>query len=175
MKDVMARTSDQMGFFDRIGLAGWLLMLCGVTIVGLTIWIPAYLDAEDIRQQNEALTQQLILLEEQQQSHDEFQNAIANNDAQMLRRLGWEYLNLKPAAAATAFTDQTRANSWENPLSSQEVSPDLPRPLPRGAMADSMLIRYSTGDARPWVMGFGFWLIFMGLMSNPGSRQSDEA
>ena len=164
----MASECRKTGFLDRIDLAGWLLMLCGVVVVGSTVLIPAYLDREDLRRQNEAMAAQLQLLKKQHQAHQDFKTAITSNDSQLLKRLGWEYLNLKPADAERSIMDAGRAESWKHPAAATTDLPPIPEPAPRGRAASSLLIRYTTGQTtRPWVMGLGGWLILMGVLLNP--------
>ncbi len=170
----MAPTPRQIGFIDRIDLSGWLLMLAGAFMVGATVLIPAYMDRQDLHRQTDSLATQLELLEQQQRSHQEFQTAITHNDPQLLKRLGWEYLNLKPATAQRSFIDADSADSWQKPSDVVHTLPATPTPEPRGHMASSLLIRHTTGQSRPWVMALGAWLILMGLLSNPGRRQTEE-
>ena len=48
---------------DRSGLAGWLLLLCGFGIIGVTLLAPAWLDVRQLEAQVSVLERQHQVLE----------------------------------------------------------------------------------------------------------------
>lgn len=171
----MFRLLQQFGdLLDRIDLAGWTLTLSGIVVVAVTVLTPAYLEVRAMEVQRAVLRHAEQRTEAHYQNYVAFHEALQNNDPLLLERLAWHHLRMRPEGSETVET--VIENPWLVPSVDQWVAPpavelETPEAL---ELPDSTLVRLITGDARPWVLAFGAWLILMGLMINPTVPVRDE-
>ncbi len=172
-----AKTHHELTWLDRIDVAGWLLLLVGLTIAAIVVAMPAWLDVLDLRAQHATLKSQADLIDRQCEDHRAFRESLSQNDPVLLRRLAWHHLALKPGNVLALDStpeqaQQLSADQWRHPASMLSRPPAIPHPIPRSAHAQTRLARLVTGSSRPWVMALGLWLTFCGLFLRPGSSEA---
>lgn len=162
---------------DRHDAGGWLVLSCGVIIIAITVLAPAYLDVQRAKAQASLMDHQLLLLEAHQRNYRQFIAAMDAGDPQLLERLAWFHLRLRPAKTEL-FDPPTETSTLAAPSLAHWLRPrisTLPPESAQLAYPDTRLVRLVTGAAtRPWVLAFGAWLIFMGLILNPRSDRPSQ-
>ena len=78
---------------DRSGLAGWLLLLCGFGIIGVTLLAPAWLDVRQLEAQVSVLERQHQVLEMRHQNYRAFVRAVERSDPMVMQRLAMHLLS----------------------------------------------------------------------------------
>ena len=175
----MLRLWRQFGdALDRSGLAGWLLLLCGFGIIGVTLLAPAWLDVRQLEAQVSVLERQHQVLEMRHQNYRAFVRAVERSDPMVMQRLAMHQLNLKPAGAQPLRTglDVEDAAMSAPPLE-QWMRPTLAALPPETvaiAYPETRLVRLVTGHTRPWTLAFGGWLMLMGLLLNPQAHHAES-
>ena len=111
---MLGRCVPFLRFVDH--LAGWLLLTCGMAMLGAAVLAPAWHGAWKLAAQRDLLRAQVQHLGEQEQSYRRFHQALSQNDPVLLQRLAYQYLRLKPVA-----TTLLRLPSEPNPLRSARV------------------------------------------------------
>ncbi len=77
-------------------LAGWLPMLAGVGLLGMTLITPAWMGWRELLWQRDMLELQANGLETQKDSYAAFHDALADDDPVLLERLAFTHLRYKP-------------------------------------------------------------------------------
>ena len=172
---VMLRLWRKFGdALDALDLGGWICVACGVTIVGVTVLGPAWMDVRELRHENAVLRRQAALLDARRQNYEGFVQAVEEDDPLLLTRVAWHHLQLKPAGAQVAEavnvsagpeTGGLRLDRWMRPVAVQ-----LPPTEPVEPLADARLTRLIFGPSRPWVLAFGGWVLMVGLLLNPRKK-----
>jgi hypothetical protein len=176
----MLRLWRQFGdALDRSGLAGWVLLLCGFAIIGVTLLAPAWLDVRQLDAQVSVLERQHQLLEMRHQNYRAFVRAVGRSDPMIVQRLAMHQLNLRPAGAQPlrAGLEIDDAATTSQPLE-QWMRPTLAALPPETvaiAYPETRLVRLVTGHTRPWTLAFGGWLMLMGLLLNPQAHIAAES
>jgi hypothetical protein len=149
-------------------VGGWLLLGCGIVITCATALAPAYLDVQRAQAQAMIMERQLDMLRSQQDNYRNFTNAVERGEPQLLERLAWYHLHLRPVKTELLDTPRDPSKISAPPLN-EWLRPTL-GPLAESTMdlayPDTQLVRLITGPTRPWVLAFGAWLILMGLLLN---------
>ncbi|MHC4997188.1 MAG: hypothetical protein ACYTGQ_19290 [Planctomycetota bacterium] len=166
----MAKTLNFIGdTLDRVDAAGWLLLVCGVAVIAITVLIPPWLSEKQLESQAQALYRQACLDEILLTNSQAFVRALERGDPLLMQRLAYHHLNLKPIGAEVIF-DSALQTDQPVPSMDQWVRPTL-APIHVNAekytLPDTRLVRLITGASRPWVLAMGGWLVLMGLLMNP--------
>lgn len=154
---------------DRLDAGGWLLLLCGMVITCATALAPAYLDVKKAQAQARVMERQLQMLQSQRENYRQFTVAVERGEPQLLQRLAWHHLHLRPGKTELLDPPRDPAKIPAPPLSQwlRPAAAALPESTMDLAYPDTQLVRLITGPTRPWVLAFGAWLILMGLLLNP--------
>lgn len=161
---------------DRVDAAGWLLLICGVAVITITVLTPPWLSEKQLESQAQALYRQACLEEIQLTNSQAFVRALERGDPLLIQRLAYHHLNVKPQTAETIFESP---NLTHRPVPSMDqwVRPNLP-PIRINTksytLPDTHLVRLITGASRPWVLAMGGWLVLMGLLMNPKNEYELE-
>ena len=160
-------------FIDRIDLAGWTLTLSGMIVIAVTALTPAYLKTRAIEAQTVVLRQIADRTRTHHENYIAFNQALHANDPLLLERLAWHHLRMQPEGSQEMIQTVDvgivpSVDQWVAPHTRIHVPDEIQLP-------DSHLVRLVTGEPRPWVLGFGAWLVLTGLLINPVVRARREA
>lgn len=75
---------------------GWILLICGVGLLNLTLLIPAWLESRQLAWQRQVMQLQVDRLKRQQQRYEQFQQALGHEDPVLLQQLAYWHLNMMP-------------------------------------------------------------------------------
>ena len=78
-------------------LSGWLPLVAGMTLVGMTVITPEWLGWRELRWQRDMLALQAKGLSEQRAGYAGFYDAVMADDPVLLERLAFTQLHIKPA------------------------------------------------------------------------------
>ena len=174
---MILRSIRQFGHtLDRCDVGGWLLLGCGIVITWATVLAPAYLDVKRAQAQAMIMERQLQMLRSQQDNYHNFSLAVDRGEPQLLERLAWYHLHLRPTKTELLNPPRDPAKIAAPPLA--EWLRPAAQPISEATMdlayPDTQLVRLITGRTRPWVLAFGAWLILMGLLLNPQAPAEDH-
>lgn len=156
-------------------MPGWLLVLCGLAIVGAAVLIPAWLEVRQLTWQHDVMALQAGQLETQAQGYERFREALASDDPVLLERLAYVHLRLKPAGVTPLFATSSRRGQEASILDpSASIDAWLHTPLPQEGVdyrpyqpIQSRMVRLTTGLSRLVVLGAGLCFIAAGLAATP--------
>ncbi|MEM1354127.1 MAG: hypothetical protein AAGH88_04505 [Planctomycetota bacterium] len=168
----------------------WIFVAVGIAAIAAGSLIPAYLDTLETREQRKLIQLKADQLREERDRYRDFYLALQADEPILLERLAFTQLRLKPVGTDTADfgpidpaavidspdpdTIRQVAMQWR---SSQSVEYWLSRPdLKQQARVavelerprDTRLIRTVTGEYRPFVSGFGAFVLLVGLWPRRG-------
>lgn len=159
---------------DRLDLGGWLLVISGVLIIGVTTLTPAWLQVRELEIQQQQLAHTASQLELYHQNYEAVLRAIERSDPLIMQRLAWHHLKESPRGeilVSTEYIDRyapaPTIDDWVRPASINLPPTSSTTPAP---LADTKLTRLISGPTRPWVLAFGGWLVLMGLVLNPSNK-----
>lgn len=175
-------------------LPGWIFLLAGISLIGMTVLTPPWLDCDQLRQQERVMRIQADCLARQELAYRRFCDALGSDDPVLLQRLAFHQLGLKPGGTEVLMTPtQRRASDPWPPVGAITVAhtatdgthsqPHLPAtasqtfeswlhtPLPRvgvnwatAVWVKSRLARLATGHSRLAMMGAGVLCLAGGLL-----------
>lgn len=90
-------------------LPGWLFLLSGITLVALSLLVPAWADVREMDWQVKVMRLQAQSFEAKVDSYKEFNAALAVDDPVLLERLAYYHLRLKPVGAQAVLLNHTAA------------------------------------------------------------------
>ena len=186
-----------MRFCRRLAahLPGWSALICGLTLIGLTVLMPVYRDLEQMQWRRDLMRAQAQQLAEQTLSYRQFHAALADDDPIVLQRLAYYQLHLKPAGTEPLATPGEGSTlTWVN-VPGASGTPgwdDMPtieallhRPLPREGVdcyaplpPDSRITRLTSGSSRLVLAAAGLMLVYVGMLlpigapAAPGDRNA---
>lgn len=132
----MASTGPMWSLLDH--LAGWLLLILGVCLLGAVVLMPVWIKAGDLTRQTNVLQVQAEHLSSQQSAYERFYEALLQRDPVLLRRLAYHHLGLKPAGA-TLLGGISRGVIQASSADQPPVSPDTFKPSGRDLSFDIWL------------------------------------
>ncbi len=172
---MLGRCAPFLRFVDH--LAGWLLLTCGMAMLGAAVLAPAWHGAWKLASQRDVLRAQVQHLGEQERSYRRFHQALAQNDPVLLQRLAYQYLRLKPVATTLlrlpgepyALHDGGLGDESEPAQVDLGVGAWLHRPLPAATAAPafhraSRLATIMEGPARLTLLVSGVVCLLMGML-----------
>jgi len=132
-------------------MPGWILLLSGLALLGVTLLAPAWTSQQQLVWQRDVMQAQFTHLQAQQQRYAEFYEAIQNDDPVLLEHLAYTQMRFKPAGKQLLEMD--RSERMEQ--LSASIAAWLHKPLPRVGRqieplmgTDTALTRLTTGSSR---------------------------
>jgi hypothetical protein len=143
---------------------GWPFLIAGILLLGATVLIPALDDLDEARWQRErALALEAHRLE-RLEHYDRYLVALEEGDPGLVQALAASQLNQIPADRSVILPTSGAGSGTAD----ASVFPMLePGPLraPVRVKANSVLSRLSTSERmRPWLIGAGGVMLFVGLI-----------
>lgn len=111
-------------------LPGWLFLLSGITLVALSLLVPAWADVREMDWQVKVMRLQAQSFEAKVDSYKEFNAALAVDDPVLLERLAYYHLRLKPVGAQAVLLNHTAPGSTTRQERIPTVEELLHRPVP---------------------------------------------
>jgi len=106
-----------------VNLPGWIFVLVGMSILSISLLVPAYIDSQKLAWQHDLLKLQAKRWSEQEHNYRQFAKALESNDPVVLQQLAVYQLRLKPAG--TAQVDPLMVTTALNP----HPGPQKPVPI----------------------------------------------
>ena len=159
-------TSDRRPF-ERCttGLPGWLFLIGGLALLGLTLVMPGWMSLRELEWQRDVMQTQLEHLQAQHERYAAFFAALQSDDPVLLEHLAYTQLHFKPAG-------KELLPSGESGELSASIAAWLHEPLPQvGAQIEplapinSSLVRLTTGYSRFVLFGAAIACIGAGVAS----------
>jgi hypothetical protein len=182
-------------------LPGWVLLGAGLTLLGLAVLVPAWVDSRALQWQVGLMREQARLLGEQERDYKQFQDALAKDDPVLLERLAFYHLRLKPAGSdplalvrpgsppgpARVSQRGTTASGLSAPaalppIKAPSIEEMLNRPLPSPGPdyppfepERSRLVRLTRGISQIAMAAAGMFCVAAGLLAGSGPRKRPAA
>jgi len=153
-------------------LPGWMFLASGLTLIGMTVLIPPWLDCRALGWQHDVMQLQTQRLVQQKRGYQHFHHALETQDPALVERLACHQLHLKPmgshALMATASDRSETIEDWlHTPL--PQVGVEYP-PL---GLLKTRLVRLATGPMRLGLVGVGM-LCLTGALVSAGGRDQEQ-
>lgn len=172
--EAVARAWSERAATGSAGLPGWMLMLCGLAIVGAALLIPPWLEVRQLAWQKQVMELQATQLETQAHTYERFREALASDDPVLLERLAFVHLRVKPVGVEPLAVPVLRGGGAGILEPSASIDAWLHTPLPREGVdyrpyqpIQSRLVRLTTGLSRLVLLGAGLCFVAAGLMATP--------
>ena len=141
---------------------GWLFLVAGLVLLGLTVVIPAQADLAEAQWQRD----RAVAIEHQRQErlfkHERYLAALESREPRVVRALAASQLNLVPATHARIVEVDEQA--WSNASVFPGLEP-APIELPELRLVDSRLGRWARDDdSRLWLIAAGSFLVLVGVL-----------
>jgi len=164
-------------------MTGWLLLACGMVLLGTSVLVPGWITATKLAQQQHMLRAQVRQLGDQEKAYRQFHAGLDQRDPVLLQRLAYRHLYLKPvgtkmllistmypgsAIRTKPHVQETKNNSF-TPVDIG-VGKWLDQPITNPATetmvteVQSRLASVVQGPARVTLVASGLICIVMGLM-----------
>ena len=170
---------------DRLtaALPGWLLLLGGLSLLGLMLLTPAWVQNREIAWQRDVMRLQTQHLERQQQRYQDFQNALAMDDPILLERLAFAQLRQKPVGQELLLpTGDGQADVLEGIDAAGSIDawlwekmPEVGQEIPPYQPLDTRLTRLAQGERRLFVMTAGLLCAAGGLWMGAGRQRPGKS
>jgi len=141
---------------------GWLFLVAGLVLLGLTVVIPAQADLAEAQWQRD----RAIAIEHQRQErlfkHERYLAALESREPTVVRALAASQLNLVPASLSRIVEVDNQA--WSDASVFPSLEPE-PITLPKLRLVDSRLGRWARDDdSRLWLIAAGSMLVLIGVL-----------
>lgn len=144
-------------------LPGWMFLASGLTIIGMSILTPTWLQCRQLQWQHDIMLIQSQRLGQQLQSYRQFHQALQSQDPVLVERMAYHQMHLKPVGSH--IFDGVDTNNH------QTVEGWLHTPLPRVGVdypalkaTPSRLVRLATGQTRLPLLGAGILSVTAALV-----------
>lgn len=141
---------------------GWLFLVAGLVLLGLTVVIPAQADLAEAEWQRDRALAIEAQREERLFKHERYLAALESREPTVVRALAASQLNLVPAGHGAIVEVDDPATSNASVFPGLEPSPIL---LPELRLVDSRLGRWARDTrSRLWLIAAGSMLVLMGVL-----------
>lgn len=184
---------------------GWVLLLSGLTMLGMATVTPLWLEHRQLRWQRDVMAQQAQALAEQADRYRAFEEALENDEPVLLARLAYQQLRLKPVGAIAvpaypgALPLEMPDPRQQHVLTADRHAPPEPQPLkalaadgsieswlhepvPRVGVdvmpppeIDSYLVRMASGFRQAALLLVGVICLASGLLLGHGAPAAEAA
>jgi len=182
-------------WIERADLGGWAMLWPGLALVAMVLLIPAHQQRQVMQQQHDMLAARLNHLQQTAENYTELRHALHRRDPQLIQRLAWRHLNLKPVDTqpVRAFipnalhnramiadmvepkTAPPRTRVGSEAPSRRGLSPQDRDKRARPLIAETKLVRLATGPYRSMLLVAGALLIGGGLWTSLRQRESPSS
>ena len=145
---------------------GWLFLICGITILGATVLIPAFEELGEVRWQRD----RALAIEEHRvdrvRRYEDYLGALQREEPALMLALAASQLNQIPADRTPILDVLDPASPSASVFRSLEPPP---AELPERRHVDSVLTGLTTNErTRPWMLAGAVLCLLLGLL--PRSR-----
>ncbi len=134
----------------RYDLIGWVFLVIAMGALAVALLVPSQIEVQQMAHHHRRLGQQVESLRAQRDNYESLIASIDRGDANLLTRLAWRELHLKPVGAVPLDDALPEAQADPAGVDQWTVDPDLvvadlaPPPPP-----DTLLVDLSSGRKRP--------------------------
>ena len=153
---------ERVTLFKRLDF-GWLYLLCGLVLTVAAIVLPARQDLEDLTSKKVSITSDFQELEYRVGVYQTFLEDVQVGKSQLTKRLIEMQFNKSPDGASVVID----RSASKTPLAWVAQRAKRNRVLPMEVEQASTLSQFSFGQGRLWLLGFGAFAIFVGLIYSP--------
>ncbi|MCC6680264.1 MAG: hypothetical protein IT445_05110 [Phycisphaeraceae bacterium] len=115
--------------------AGWLVLLCGMTILAGAVLVPQWWSNREQTARRDLMTRQLQQMDDQRLRYSQFHAALEEDDPLLLERLAYSQLHWRPAEGEL-WSQQSAVATTSNSLNYTGLCDDL---LAQSASVDAVL------------------------------------
>ncbi len=150
-----------MSFLKKFDF-GWLYLVCGLALTVAAIVLPAQQDLQELAAKRVAITSDLEELEYRVEVYRAFLEDAQTGNPQFTKRLIEMQFNKSPDGSSVVI-DRSASRT---PLAWVAQRAKRNRVVPMEVEQASMLAQFSSGQGRLWLLGFGIFATFIGLMTS---------
>jgi hypothetical protein len=160
-------------WIERADLGGWAMLLPGIFLVAMAVLIPAHLDRQALQLQRNELARHVHQLHQTAGNYAELRLALARQDPQLIQRLAWRNLNLKPVGVRLVDDPMPPAALNRAMIADiVEPMPSEPMTQPPRLLAEAKLVKLATGPHRSLLLVGAGLLIGGGLLTSLRKRDA---
>ncbi len=136
--------------------------MCGLALTVAAIVLPAQQDLQELAAKRVAITSDLEELEYRVGVYQTFLDEVQAGKPQLTKRLIEMQFNTSPEGASVVID----RSASKTPLAWVAQRAKRNRVVPMEVEQASMLAQFSSGQGRLWLLGFGIFATFIGLMTS---------